>query len=153
MSLSSGAQAPTIGCGGSTRPGRARVDGARATPRAPRPLVGRAGDDPRRPQPLRDLFGVRRDRERELLLRPVPLALLLALHHGELRAPGPAPGRPVVEPLAGDPHRRVPDRLPGHLLLLPPQLLPRVLLVAARVRRPRRPRALRRRDALPVRDP
>src|SRR2546426_6660458 len=122
MSLSSACRAPTIAGGGSAGSDRGTRSRADATPGAARPLVARAGRHLRRPHALRRLFVPRRHRERELLLRAVPLAALLALHRGELRAPGPADRRPVVEPLAGDPHRGVPDRVPRHLLLLPPQL-------------------------------
>src|SRR2546428_1453627 len=153
MSLSSAWEAPTIAGGGSAGPDRGTRSRADASPGAERPLVARADRHLRRPHALRRLFVPRRHRERELLLRAVSLAALLAVHCRELRAPGPADHRPVVEPLPGDPHRGVPDRVPRHLLLLPPQLLPRVLLVAPGVRRPRRARPLRRRDALPLRHP
>ena len=76
--------------------------------------------------------------ERQLLRGAVPLAVLLAVPRGELRARHAAAGRLVVEPLAGLPDPLDPARLPGHLLLLPQGLLPLVLLVAAGLRRPRR---------------
>src|SRR5438445_7933870 len=124
MSLSSACRAPTIAGGGSARPDRGARSRADATPGAARPVVARAGRHLRRPHAVRRLFVPRRHRERELLLRAVSLAALLAVHLRELRAPGPADHRPVVETLPGVPHRGVPDRLLPDLLFLPPQLLP-----------------------------
>src|SRR5256885_15055631 len=58
-------------------------------------------------------------RDRNLLPGAVPLAALLPVHPRELRASAPADRRVVLEPLACDPHRRLPARVPRHLLLLP----------------------------------
>src|SRR4029077_2753087 len=101
-----------------------------------RSLVGRTRRHRRRSRRIRPLLDLRGTRRHELLLRAVPIAALLAVHHRELRAPDAPDRRLVLEPLARDPHRRVPARLPRHLLLLPPLLLPRVLLVAAGLRGP-----------------
>ena len=98
---------------------------------------------------VRRLLDLGRLREQELLRRrrraPRPdLALLLPVPRRELRAREP-PGfyrHLVVGDLPGppDPHR--PPRLPAHLLLLPPGLLPVDLVLAPELRRGRRPRQL-----------
>src|SRR2546427_13295416 len=131
MSLSSVWQATSIRTGGSAAPERGTRVGADTAPGAPRPLVGRACGHRRRADAFRHLLVPRGDRERELFLRAVPLAPLLALPRRELRAPDAPARRAVLESVARDPHRRYSGRVPCHLLLLPPQLLPRVLLVAA----------------------
>src|SRR5439155_56493 len=102
---------------------------------------------------LRPLLHLRRARRDELLLRPVPLAALLALPQRELRAPYVAAHWYVLESLARDPDRGIPARIPRDLLLLPPLVLPRVLLVAAGVRCPRCAQGLRGRNALSVPHP
>src|SRR5207237_8226833 len=107
----------------------------------------------RRPRALCPLLHLRRPGRNELLPRALSLAALLALSQHELRAPDTAAHRNVLEPLAGNPHRRVPAGVPGDLLLLPPLLLPRVLLVAAGLRGPGRAQGLRRRDAISVPHP
>src|SRR5258708_12095017 len=71
----------------------------------------------------------------------------------ELRAPDASAARLVVEPIARDPHRRVTARVPGHLLLLPPLVLPRLLPLAAGLPRARRAEEVQRRDEAPVPHP
>src|SRR6185503_8913365 len=77
--------------------------------------------------------------------------VLLALPHDRLRASDVSGDRRLVQPLTRVPDRRLAARVPRDLLLLPPLLLPRVLLVAARLHRAGRAREVQRRDALPIR--
>src|SRR5437879_1340090 len=137
---------PTIACGGNGDGGQ----GPESTARTQRPLVGRTGRDRDGPRRLRFVLGLRGSRRHELLLRAVPLAALFALPQRELRASDAAAHRYLLESLARDPHRRVPARLPGDLLLLPPLVLPRVLLVPAGVRGARCAHRVRRRGARPA---
>src|SRR5438270_284636 len=136
---------PTIRCGGHDRSERST-----ATAGTQRSVVGRAGGHRGRARHVRALFDLRGYLRHELLRRAVPLAAVLAVHQRQLRAPVAAAYWFVLEPLAGYPDRCLPARVPGHVLLLPPLVLPRVLLVASGVRDPRRAQAVRGRDAVSV---
>src|SRR5262249_46968952 len=72
--------------------------------------------------------------ERQLLCRALPVALLLTVSRAKLRPSDDPDPRPVVEPEPGVSGAGLAPRLPRHLLLLSPRLLPRLLLVAAGVR-------------------
>ena len=86
--------------------------------------------------------------------RALPVAVLLAVRHGQLR-PGLAGLRHVVRPVPAarpvrDRDAAVPAGLPAHLLLLPPLVLPRLLGVPAGVWRGRAAQELLRRDQVPA---
>src|SRR5947209_978484 len=94
----------------------------------PGPLVAPAAghrDRLRRLRRLRDLGGLQpsdrgRHRPSDLLRRPLPVAVVLAVFHEGLPAPdllGPAQWADVA--VAGDLHPDLPAGLPRHLLLLP----------------------------------
>src|SRR5512132_4190044 len=130
ISLPAGSAMPTVADGGDD-------DGQRpaASARAPRSLVGGAADDRARPGWIRRVLLHRGHPERELLRRSVPLAVLFALPHHRVRASDVRADRRLVHVVAGAPHRRFAAHVPCHLLLLPPLVLPRVLLVATGVHR------------------
>ena len=117
---------------------------------APRPLVDPARHHRLDPHRLRDLLDLGGLSEQVLLRRrqrpPRPdQPLLLALHRRDVRA-----RREVrlhlerLDALAGVAHLDLPPGLSTDLLLLPTQLLPRVLVVPAELRRRRRARLVLR---------
>src|SRR5437763_1625185 len=97
MSLSAGRLRPSVnGDGdGDGCPQDRRARGAQG------PLVDRAAHLRRRARRLRRLRDLGQPGQRELLRRPVPLAVLLAVPRAELRASDTAAPRLVVEPLGG----------------------------------------------------
>ncbi|CAA9414991.1 MAG: putative succinate dehydrogenase [membrane anchor subunit] (succinic dehydrogenase), partial [uncultured Nocardioides sp.] len=118
---------------------------------APGPLVAGAPGDVRGVRGLRRLRLGARVHGPRLLRLAVPLAVLLAvpgrLRGGCLRLRPAVPGVPV---LGGPARPGVPAGLPDDLLLLPQGLLPRLLVLPARVRRRRAAQDLLRRDPLPT---
>src|SRR5207244_10348748 len=87
--------------------------------------------------------------ERALLLGPLHLAVLFALHRLQLRrARQRGHRRQVVGPVAGPPGAGVPTGLPPHVLLLPEGVLPVVLAFATGLRCGGAPRPLPRSDPL-----
>ena len=84
----------------------------------------------------------------------VPVAVLLAVSDQPVRRPLHAGvPRRLVALLAGVPDPDLPAGLPLHLLLLPQGLLPRLLAVAAGLRRAGRAQQVHRREPLPADHP
>ena len=119
--------------------------------------MGRACRHLHHPHRIRRLLDLGRLHRTGLLRRtgapPQPdLPLRLALPHRQLRR-GQPPLRRLDRGVAHHAGPADPDlspRLPAHLLLLPQGVLPLVLVLAAGLRRGRRPRQLQRRDRDPA---